>query len=305
MTDSPRDDEAPSRPTQLARWLLGGGAALVVAFGLWLALRPQVPAPTTTTSGPLPTSTGPPTTAPITTTLAPTTTVPTTATTSPPSVLTYDVVVVGDGLGGASAATAAARLGANVALLSPIGYLGGQAGAAGVSTMDEGSNHFVQRRSGIYGELATSAQALYGPDVGDCYFIEDSMCPEPIFIDGFFRGLVTQAGADVVSMSTVTDVLQDGTSVTGVVADGSTYNAEVVIDATEFSDLYPMIEGLDYEVGSTAGCLQDTTWLAIRAWYSTPVVPELFPAESVAQDLRRTRHLSPSPLRPRCGRLLL
>jgi hypothetical protein len=201
-------------------------------------------------------------------------------------VLTYDVVVVGDGLGGASAATAAARLGANVALLSPIGYLGGQAGAAGVSTMDEGSNHFVQRRSGIYGELATSAQALYGPDVGDCYFIEDSMCPEPIFIDGFFRGVVTQSGAYLVSMSTVNEVLQDGTRVTGVVADGSTYNAEVVIDATEFSDLYPMVEGLAYEVGSDSGCIQDTTWLAIRAWYSTPVVPELIPAESVSQDLR-------------------
>ena len=286
MTDSPQDNEAPPRPGRLARWLLGGGVTVVVGVGLWLALRPEPPVLTTTTSQPLPTTTTPATTRETTTTLAPTTTVPTTATTSPPSVLTYDVVVVGDGLGGASAATAAARLGANVALLSPIGYLGGQAGAAGVSTMDEGSNHFVQRRSGIYGELATAAQALYGPDVGDCYFIEDSMCPEPIFIDGFFRGLMTQAGADLVSISTVDQVLQDGASVTGVVADGSTYNAEVVIDATEFSDLYPMVEGLAYEVGSDTGCVQDTTWLAIRAWYPTPVVPELVPPESVAQDLR-------------------
>jgi hypothetical protein len=152
--------------------------------------------------------------------------------------------------------------------------------------MDEGSNHFVQRRSGIYGELARSAQALYGPDVGDCYFIEDSMCPEPVFIDGFFRGIVTQAGADLRPMSMASEVLQDGNKVTGVVVDGITYNAEVVIDGTEFSDLYPLVDGLNYEVGSDAGCVQDTTWLAIRAWYSTPVVPELIPAESVAQDLR-------------------
>ena len=285
MTDSPQDDEAPPRPSRLARWVLGSGVTVVLGFGLWLALRPEAPVPTTTTAQPLPTSTTPPTTRAITTTLAPTTTVPATATTSPPLVPTYDVVVVGDGLGGASAATAAARLGANVALLSPIGYLGGQAGAAGVSTMDEGSNHFVQRRSGIYGELASFAQAIYGPDVGDCYFIEDSMCPEPVVVEDFFAGLVSNAGVDVYPMATLEDAIQEESKVAGVRADGSTYNAEIVIDATEFSDLYPMVEGLNYEIGNETGCVQDTTWLAIRAW-NPPGAGSLVPPETAASDLR-------------------
>jgi hypothetical protein len=193
--------------------------------------------------------------------------------------------VVGDGLGGASAAIAAGRLGATVALLSPIGYLGGQAGAAGVSTMDEGSNHFVQRRSGIYGELAAFAQAIYGPDVGDCYFIEDSMCPEPVIVDGFLRGLVSEAGVDLIPMTIIDDVLQEGNNVTGIMVDGSTYNADVLIDATEFSDTYPMIENLSYEVGGTSGCVQDTTWLAIRAWYPEGPAEAFIPRESTAQDL--------------------
>ena len=285
MTEPPQRNDGAARPSSLTRWLVGGGAALAVIVAVWVFTRGEPP--TTTTSSTV--TTAPPTTPSVTTsTLGPTTTGPATtgSTITPPTLANYDVVVVGDGLGGASAATAAARLGAKVALLSPIGYLGGQAGAAGVSTMDEGSNHFVQRRSGIYGELATSAQATYGPDVGDCYFIDDSMCPEPIFVDGFFRGVVTQAGADLVPVSSVNDVLQEGVKVTGVVVDGSTYNAEVVIDATEFSDLYPLVDGLNYQVGSDTGCVQDTTWLAIRAWYSTPVLPELIPAESVAQDLR-------------------
>ncbi len=195
------------------------------------------------------------------------------------------MVVVGDGLGGATAATAAARLGANVALLSPINYLGGQAGAAGVSTMDEGSNHFVLRRSGIYGELATHVQSLYGPDVGDCYFIEDSLCPEPLVVDGFLRGVLTNSGVDIIPITTLDDVLQENGKVNGVVAGGSTYNAEVVVDATEFSDLYPLVDGLNYEVGGADGCVQDTTWLAIRAFYPISPGESLMPPESAAQDL--------------------
>lgn len=288
MSVPPSEGKPPrDRTRQITRQIIGAGAAaLVLIVGGWLVFGSKPPSTTTTTAV---STTVEPTTA---TTIEPTTStsVPPTASTQTtlptPTVATYDVVVVGDGLGGASAAAAAARLGANVALLSPIGYLGGQAGAAGVSTMDEGSNHFVQRHSGIYGELASFGQAVYGPDVGDCYFIEDSFCPEPIMVEEFFRGIVTNSGVDIFSMTSVDDVLQDGTKVTGVSVDGSIYNAEVVIDATEFSDLYPLVDGLNYEVGGEGGCVQDTTWLAIRAWYPTPVVPELIPPQSAAQDLR-------------------
>ena len=260
---------------------------VVAAILLWpdRAPTPTTTVPTTRTTSPVTTSDGVTTTAPATTSTL--TTSPTTTQTTVPSVSNYDVVVVGDGLGGATAAIAAARLGANVALLSPINYLGGQAGAAGVSTMDEGSNHFVLRRSGIYGELATHVQSLYGPDVGDCYFIEDSLCPEPLVVDGFLRGVLTNSGVDIIPITTLDDVLQENGKVNGVVAGGSTYNAEVVVDATEFSDLYPLVDGLNYEVGGADGCVQDTTWLAIRAFY--PISP--------GESSDATRVSRPRPLR--------
>ena len=109
------------------------------------------------------------------------------------------MIVVGDGMGGATAATVAARLGADTLLLSPIGYLGGQAGAAGVSTMDEGGNRYVLRRSGVYKELVNYVQFKYGiGNVGDCYFIDDPLCPEPLAIDEFFRNTLGDDGVDIV-----------------------------------------------------------------------------------------------------------
>ena len=288
MTEPPQPDDDAARPSNLIRWLLGGSAVALVGVAVWLTTRGE-PAPATTTTSSSTTVTATPTTtlSITTSTFVSTTTLATTSgSTAPtPTVASYDVVVVGDGLGGASAAIAAGRLGANVALLSPIGYLGGQAGAAGVSTMDEGSNHFVQRRSGIYGELASFAQAIYGPDVGDCYFIEDSMCPEPIVVEDFFSGLVSNAGVDVFPMLAVDGVLQAANKVTGVLVDSSTFNAEVVIDATEFSDLYPLVEGLDYDVGSDSGCVQDATWLAIRAW-GPPGTDNQVPPQTAIDDLR-------------------
>ena len=230
------------------------------------------------------TTVGAPTSLPLQTTS--TTPVTTTSFLPVPTTSRYDVVVVGDGLGGASAAIAASRLGANVALLSPFGYFGGQAGAAGVSTMDEGSNHSVLRRSGIYGELAREIEAYYGfDDAGRCYFIEDSLCPEPAVVDRFFRDLVGGSGVDVFQVN-VQQVVQEGSSVIGVVGDGSTFFSDIVIDATEFSDLFPMIEGLDYEVGGSSGCVQDTTWLAIRSWYPDEVGDRLSPPKDAAETLK-------------------
>ncbi|CAN5282352.1 hypothetical protein BH18ACT5_BH18ACT5_15190 [soil metagenome] len=241
----------PQRPRP-PRWAFivgGAGLAILLIAGvvaLWPDQTPSTTSSTTSTTT-LVTSTSPTVS---TTTPAPTTSVfPATTTTgvTPPTLHDYDVVVVGDGLGGVSAATAAGRLGANVALLSEYGYLGGQAGSAGVSTMDEGSNHAVLRRSGIYGELATRVQNHYAfDDVGQCYFIEDPLCPEPVVINSFFQGLLAEAGVDIYEITRIAEVIQAGDSVTGVTADGATYNADIVIDATEFSDLYPLIEGLQY-----------------------------------------------------------
>ncbi len=61
----------------------------------------------------------------------------------------YDVVVAGGGMGGSAAAIQAARLGASVLVVEPSGWIGGQATAAGVSTMDDLS----RIKSGLYLEF--------------------------------------------------------------------------------------------------------------------------------------------------------
>lgn len=274
-------------------WQVGvaGLGALLLGLAVFISFRSGDVPPSTTTSGSTinttttttsATSTGPSTT----TTTTSTTLGPTTTTTEPRTV--FDVIVVGDGMGGATAAAVAARLGADTLLLSPIGYFGGQAGAAGVSTMDEGGNRDVLRRSGVYKELVDFIRLRYGVlGTGDCYFLENPLCPEPTAIDEFFRSLLANAGVTIVPVGQISDVLQEGTTVTGVISGGIEYRAKVVIDATEFSDLYPLIEGLQYEVGDPAGCVQDTTWVAIRNWYSTGTAPSQFvPAEDAIDQLR-------------------
>lgn len=284
MSGDPKHLSVKPRLSQL----LAGFGALILIVGLWIGLTGG-PSPTTSTSVSPTTSTTSADSSTTTTDVATTTTSESTTTSTTVALQTqYDVIVVGDGMGGATAAIVAARLGADTLLLSPIGYLGGQAGAAGVSTMDEGGNRFVLRRSGIYKELVNHVTQRYGPlGTGKCYFIENAMCPEPAVVDEFFRNTLSSANVDIAPAGQIDDVVQDGSTVVGVIAEGVEYRASVVIDATEFSDLYPLIEGLGYEVGDPSGCVQDTTWLAIRSWYSAGVAPPtLMPPQDAIDQLR-------------------
>jgi hypothetical protein len=282
-TDPPRPDE-PGRP-KLALILAGAGA-VVLLIGLWIRSATS-PAPTTTPAST--TSLSLPVTTASTTSSAPATTTTTleSTTTTGAAQTRFDVIVVGDGLGGSTAAIVSARLGASTLLVSPTGYFGGQAGGAGVSTMDEGGNRYFFRRSGIYQELVDFVTFRYGSQgTGDCYFIDDAMCPEPSVVDEFFRNTLGTTGVTVVTPGPITDVVQDSNTVTGLIANGLEYQSKVLIDATEFSDLYPLIEGLDYQVGDSSGCVQDTTWLAIRSWYQASAPEFLIPPQDAIEHLR-------------------
>ena len=94
-----------------------------------------------------------------------------------PMPLAYDVVVVGAGTGGVAAAIQAARMGMRVALIEETDWVGGQATAGGVSTMDA-NRQARQWESGIYAEFITRAVAHYakmGKSVGTCYFSADDV----------------------------------------------------------------------------------------------------------------------------------
>ena len=74
-----------------------------------------------------------------------------------PAARSYDVVIAGAGTGGTAAALTAARLGAHVALVEETDWIGGQAAAAAVSTMDEGKE--LTPPSGFYHEFVDRLQA--------------------------------------------------------------------------------------------------------------------------------------------------
>ena len=90
----------------------------------------------------------------------------------------YDVVVAGGGIGGISAAIQAVRLGASVLVVEPSDWIGGQATAAGVSTMDDLS----RLRSGLYLEFLSKVREYYEPmgkSTGTCYWDARSVAFEP------------------------------------------------------------------------------------------------------------------------------
>ncbi len=71
-----------------------------------------------------------------------------TATTMQMSAINYDVVVYGAGTSGFAAAIEAVRLGSKVVLIEPTDWVGGQAVAAGVTSMDNSlyTNPVTNRR---------------------------------------------------------------------------------------------------------------------------------------------------------------
>mgnify|MGYP002858977130 FL=1 len=71
--------------------------------------------------------------------------------------VSYDVIIAGGGTGGSSAAIQASRMGVSVLIVEPSGMLGGQATAAGVSTMDDMSGI----ESGIYREFMDRVREYY------------------------------------------------------------------------------------------------------------------------------------------------
>ncbi len=74
----------------------------------------------------------------------------------PEMILTADVLVVGGGTGGTTAAIQAARRGAKTILVSEFPWLGGMLTAAGVSAPD--GNEIISFQTGLWGEFLRELQ---------------------------------------------------------------------------------------------------------------------------------------------------
>ena len=195
----------------------------------------------------------------------------------------YDLVVVGAGTGGISAAIQAARMGLRVALMEETDWIGGQMTAGAVTSLDEGNFLKGGNRSGIYREFVERIKAHYaalGKSTGTAYFTPDSTSFEPSVGQKVLYRMLPASGQasgpalDLYLRAKVTGTLAAGSAVSGVVlADGSRIESKVTIDATEYGDLLPLA-GARYRAGNSTSDaidplakLNPITWTAVIRKY--------------------------------------
>ena len=197
----------------------------------------------------------------------------------------YDIVVVGAGLSGTSAAISAARLGMKVLVIEDSYIVGGQAAASAVANMDD----MKKTRFGIYKEFLDRASAYYtasNTPVGICLWSGDTFAFEPRIIDKTLRDMMAETGnitlecgATVLSAETIKDKL---TSIV-IAKDGRhrQIKAKVFIDATEAGDFIPLT-GARYRVGNgifpkidDSSIIQDITYVAVVKKYRDGLPSEL------------------------------
>lgn len=200
-----------------------------------------------------------------------------------------DIVVVGAGTGGISAAIQAARLGAKVALLEETDWVGGQMTASADATMDEGDSP-ITLNSGLYAEFVERMHAYYlarGKSVGTCYWKDTHHCYEPPAIQRILLQMMRDTNDQrkgeirVYLRERVIKTLGTDRIVTGVVTQNHhIFHSKVVIDATEFGDVLPLTPAA-YRMGRFTSaepgrsCIQDIAYMPILKKYPKGVPPGL------------------------------
>ena len=211
----------------------------------------------------------------------------------------YDMIIAGGGMGGISAAIQASRMGMNVLIVEPTSWLGGQATASGVSTMDDLSGQM----SGLYQEFMTRVgeyYALRGKDIKTCYwdYFEDAFEPSvghKILSDMargedapdiLFRSEITAVGTEDV-IAVMNGDIRESRKVNSVIVctpEGmKNITCRVLIDATEYGDILPLA-GADYRAGNSItpdinpeAMIQDITWTAVIRKYPEGIPDHLRP----------------------------
>lgn len=191
----------------------------------------------------------------------------------------YELLVIGGGCGGSSAAIQAARLGIKTLLVEETPWLGGMVTSAGVSAFD-GNKHAVG--GGIFAELRSMIEAHYGGADKTFTGWISLTCFEPKIGAEFLHTIASkEKSLDIWCGASLIKPLMNGNRLTGAEIkrkDGSVVqvNAAITIEATEFGDLIKLA-GLPYRLGRDAksdtgepdaceqwdGEVQDVTFCAI------------------------------------------
>ena len=207
----------------------------------------------------------------------------------------YDLVIVGAGTSGVSAAIQASRMGMKVALLEETDVIGGQMIAAAVSSLDYGY-HTRDYPSGIYQEFENRIRNYYSQinqlkkgilepkSVGTCYWNDNTTCFEPSVGQSILLMMLAEQKPrlDLYLLTQVTSVQVIGSNcsiigncrVVGVTtADGTIFKSKILIDATEYGDIIPLTPAR-YRVGNSTSdhlnanaCVQSITYVAVIKKY--------------------------------------
>lgn len=158
-----------------------------------------------------------------------------------------DVIIVGGGAGGTSAAIQAARMGVNVQLLEKTSWLGGMLTSAGVSAID--GNH--QMPSGIWGEFREKLYEHYGgPKAVATGWVSHTLF-EPLVGNAILNEMTNFPNLDIVFEAEYQKVEKvNDTWIVTYKKNGklATTAASILIDATETGELLPLV-GVDYRLG--------------------------------------------------------
>ncbi len=176
-----------------------------------------------------------------------------------------DVVVVGSGSAGCNAAIAAARNGAKTVLVERFGFLGGT------------STQVLDTFYGFYTPGSTAYKvvggipddvigALKGMDAAferpNSYGAGTGITYDPYLLRIVWERLALQAGVQILFHSFCTDVVKEGSRISGVIVDGKRgllkINAKVVIDTSGDADVSHFAEA-PYEVAGDIDPAQTLT----------------------------------------------
>ena len=158
-----------------------------------------------------------------------------------------DVVIIGGGAGGTTAAIQAARMGVNVLIIEHSPWLGGMLSSAGVSAID--GNH--QMPSGLWGEFRNNLYRYYGgrENVATGWVSHTSF--EPHVANKIFQEMANIHGLQIAFNATYKKVLKSDLGwIISYEQDKKfkTVETKILIDATETGDILPLVKA-DFRLG--------------------------------------------------------
>ncbi|WP_420320172.1 FAD-dependent oxidoreductase [Flagellimonas sp.] len=186
-----------------------------------------------------------------------------------------DIVIVGGGAGGTSAAIQAARMGASVQIIEKTTWLGGMLTSAGVSAID--GNHKMP--SGIWGEFRQKLYDYYGGSKAVATGWVSHTLFEPSVGKSILTEMANHPNLNIVYEAHFDKVEKEGNKwIVRYKKRDKTYStkASILIDATETGELLPLV-GADFRLGmdpkqdtgekeapeNSNSIVQDLTYVAI------------------------------------------